>query len=77
MTDRETVNEYKRVLGEVIMPEELGSRIIERSERTMADGGASRYLRGFRRIGNCRGCRRHRSDSVIQQKIRRLTPEVI
>ena len=45
MTDRETVNEYKRVLGEVLMPEELGSRIIERSERTMADGGASRYLR--------------------------------
>ena len=43
MTNREYVNEYKRVMGGIVMPAGLEDRIIEKSVKTAA-GSNSRYF---------------------------------
>ncbi len=44
MTNRECIEEYKRVMNSVTLPEELGSNIIAKSGREVLAGG-TKYIR--------------------------------
>ena len=44
MTNRECIEEYKRVMNSVTLPEEIGSNIIAKSGRAVISGG-TKYIR--------------------------------